>query len=190
MGGMGDQNRAEKMNHQQVIFGLLEFVISICVSFILIFGSYRLFLVFTRRLDEEKKLQQKNISIGILLGSVFLGEAIIVKQAIYPVMAVIQLYVLGEDKTTAGFARMMGLSIGYMLLAGILALLCILFSFWLFNRMTPRIDQFAEIKNNNTAVAVFMALFIISLCLLMSAGVSGLTRALIPFPAVGSIPLT
>jgi len=178
------------MNGQQVIFGLLEFVISICVSFMLIFGSYRLFLVFTKRLDEEKSLAQKNISVGILLGAVFLGEAIVVKQAIYPVMAVIQLYVLGEDKNPAGFMKMMGLSIGYMLLAGILALLCILFSFWLFNRMTPRLDQFEEIKNNNAAVAVFMALFIISICLLMSTGVSGLTRALMPFPAVGSIPFT
>jgi len=58
----------------------------------------------------------------------------------------------------------------------------------MFNKLTPRIDHYEEIKNNNIAIALFMALFIIGICLLISAGVSGLTRALIPFPEVGSIP--
>ncbi len=84
---------------------------------------------------------------------------------------------------------MLGYSIGYVLLAGILALACILFSFWLFNKLTPRIDHFQEIKENNIAVALFMAIFIIAISFLISTGVSGLTRALIPFPEVGSIPI-
>jgi len=58
----------------------------------------------------------------------------------------------------------------------------------MFHRLTPRIDQYEEIKNNNIAIAIFMALFILGICLLISTGVSGLTRALIPFPEVGSIP--
>jgi len=70
-----------------------------------------------------------------------------------------------------------------------LALAVILFAFWLFNILTPRIDQYEEIKNDNRAVALFMALFIVGICLLMSSGVSGLTKALIPFPRIGSIPL-
>lgn len=178
------------MSWQQIIFGLIEFLLSILISIILIFGSYRLFLVFTARLDEEKQLRSKNKSIGIILGSTILGEAIVVKQAIYPVMAVIQIYILGQDKNIANFFAMIGLSIGYVVLAGFLALACILFSFWMFNRMTPRIDQFEEIKKDNLAVAIFMGFFILAICFLISSGVAGLTRALIPFPEVGSIPLT
>ena len=177
------------MSSQQVIFGLLEFFVSIFISFILIFGSYRLFLILTPRFDEEHQLKQKNISVGLILGGVFLGEAIVVKQAIYPVMAVIQIFVLGQEKNPGNFFKMLGFSAGYIILAGVLALVCILFSFWLFNKMTPRIDLFEEIKNNNMAVALFMALFIVSICLLISSGVSGLTRALVPFPKVGSFPL-
>lgn len=177
------------MSVQQIIFGLLEFSVTILISFILIFGSYRLFLILTPRFDEEHQLKKKNTSVGIILGSVLLGEAIVVKQAVYPVMAVIQIFVLGQERGIANFLKMIGLSVGYVVLAGILALVCILFSFWLFNRLTPKIDQYEEIKKNNLAVALFMAFFIVAVCLLISQGVSGLTKALIPFPEVGAIPL-
>jgi uncharacterized membrane protein YjfL (UPF0719 family) len=177
------------MSGQQIIFGLLEFLVSVLISFILIFGSYRIVLVLTRRIDEEKQLKKKNVSVGVLLGSIFIGEALVVKQALYPVMAVIQLFVLGQEKDTAGFFEALLYSFGYVFLAGILAILCILFGFWLFNRLTPNIDTYREILDNNLAVAVLMALFIVGICLMMSAGVSGLVRALIPFPEIGSIPL-
>ncbi|MFC2168475.1 DUF350 domain-containing protein [Acidobacteriota bacterium] len=178
------------MSWQQIAFGLIEFFISITVSFILIFGSYRLFLALTPKIDEERQLREGNISVGLILGSTIIGEAIVVKQAIYPVMAVIQIFVLGQDRNVGNFLKMVGFSIGYVLLAGILALGCILFSFWLFSKMTPRINQYEEIKNNNIAVALFMAFFIVAICFLVSSGVSGLARALIPFPEVGSLPLS
>jgi uncharacterized membrane protein YjfL (UPF0719 family) len=177
------------MSGQQIIFGLLEFLVSILISFILIFGSYRIILVLTRRFDEEKQLRKKNLSVGIVLGSIFIGEALVVKQALYPVMAVIQLFVLGQEKDMGSFMKVLLFGSGYVLLAGILAIICIFFSFWLFNRMTATIDTYKEIQDNNLAVAVMMALFIIGICLLMSEGVSGLVRALIPFPEIGTIPL-
>lgn len=176
------------MSGQQIIFGLLELLVSVFISFILIFGSYRLFLVLTPRFDEERQLKGKNTSVGIILGSILLGEALVVKQAIYPVMAVIQIFALGQERNILNFLKMLGYGAGYVLLAGILAIVCILFSLWLFNKLTPRIDHYQEIKDNNIAIAIFMALFIVGICLLISAGVSGLTRALIPFPEVGSIP--
>ena len=177
------------MSGQQIIFGLLEFLVSVLISFILIFGSYRIILILTRRLDEEKQLKKKNISVGIVLGSIFIGEALVVKQALYPVMAVIQLFILGQEKDAGSFAQVLLYGFGYVLVAGLLAILCILFCFWLFNRLTPHIDTYQEIQDNNLAVAVLMAFFIVGVCLLMSAGVSGLVRALIPFPEVGSVPL-
>ncbi len=176
------------MSWQQIIFGLLEFLVSVLISFILIFATYRLLLLITRHFDEENQLKRKNTSVGIVLGGILLGEAIVVRQAIYPVMAVIQIFVVGEKKGVSDFLEMLGLSIGYVLLAGILAILSILFSFWLFDKATPGIKQYEEIKNNNIAIAVFMSLVIIGICILISSGVSGLTRALIPFPPVGTIP--
>lgn len=177
------------MSLQQLLFGILDLLITILISFVLIFGSYRFILSATKKFDEEKQLKKKNLSVGISLGGIFVGEAIIVKSAVYPAMAVFQLYATGENRSFIDFVKTMGLSLGFILLTGILAVGIILFCFWLFNRLTPRLDQYEEILDDNRAVAIFMALFIISLCILMSSGVSGLTKALIPFPDVGSIPL-
>ncbi len=177
------------MSFQQIIFGLLEFLIAILISFVLVFGSYRILLVLTKRIDEEQQLKKKNKSVGLVLGSILLGETLVVKHALYPVMAVIQLFVLGQQRSLGNFAKVLSYSLGYVVLAGLLAIFCVLFCFWLFNRLTPRIDQYEEIKNDNMAVALLMALFIVGICLLMSAGVSALVRALIPFPEIGSIPL-
>jgi uncharacterized membrane protein YjfL (UPF0719 family) len=177
------------MSAQQIIFGLLEFLISILLSFILIFGSYRLLLILSPRFDEERQLRKKNASVGIVLGGILLGEAIVVKQALYPMMAVIQLFVVGQEKNFGNFALAVLYSLGYVLIAGVLAIGCIFFSFWMFNLLTPRINQYQEIQDNNLGIALFMALFIIAVCLLMSSGISGLVRALIPFPEIGSVPL-
>lgn len=177
------------MNWQQVIFGFIEFFVSIFVSLTLIFLCYRLFLLITHKFDDERQLLGENKAVGLVLGSVVLGEALVVKQAIYPVIAVIQIFILGEESNIGNFLKMLGYGFGYILITAILALASILFSFWLFNKITPRLDHYEEIKKNNIAVAIFVGFFVVSIAILMSAGVSGLTKALIPFPSVGSVAI-
>ncbi|MCJ7680448.1 MAG: DUF350 domain-containing protein, partial [Candidatus Aminicenantes bacterium] len=155
----------------------------------LVFVSYRLILMMSRKFDEEHHLKENKVSVGVILGSMLLGEAIILKQAIYPVMAVIQLFILGGDRGVGRFFSTVGLAFGFVVVVGILAVFTVSFCFWLFNHLTPQIDQYEEIKKGNLAVAVLMAFFIIGICLLLSEGISGLVKALVPFPEIGSIPL-
>ena len=177
------------MSIQQILIGLIQFVLTIFISFFLVFVSYRLILMLSRKFDEERHLKDNKVSVGVLLGSILLGEAIILKQAVYPVMAVVQLYVLEGNRGTGRFLSTLGMALGHVVVVGILAVLTITFCFWLFNRLTPKIDQLKEIKEGNLAVAVFMAFFIIGICLLLSDGISGLAKALVPFPEIGTIPL-
>jgi len=177
------------MNLLQILMGTLELLVTVLISFVLIFFSYRIILMLTKKFDEEKQLKKKNVSVGIVLGGIFVGEAVVVKSAVYPAMAVFQLYATGERHSFFILLKTVGISLAFILLTGLLAVAVILLCFWLFNRLTPRINQYEEVLDDNRAVAVLMALFIVALCILMSSGVSGLTKALIPFPDVGSIPL-
>ncbi len=177
------------MSPQQIMFGLFELMLSVLISFFLIFATYRILLALTRRFDEEKQLKSGNKAVGIVLGSILIGEVIVVKQAVYPVMAVLQIFFMGEKRSVPAFLELAGLSVGYVLLAGVLAVFSILFSLWLFDKMTPGIDEYEEVKGGNIAVAVFLAMMIVAVSLLISSGVSGLTKALIPFPPIGSVPL-
>jgi uncharacterized membrane protein YjfL (UPF0719 family) len=177
------------MSGQQILFGVLEFAVSILVAFVLTFATYKLLLKISRRFDEENQLKRKNGAVGVMMGGILVGQAIIVKQSLYPVMAVFQLYTTGSDKTTAAFLKMLALGAGYIVLSGILAVAAILLAFWLFDKMTPGLDQYQEIRDGNLAVAIFMALYVFALSLLLSSGVAALTRALVPFPQVGAVPL-
>ncbi len=177
------------MSGQQVLFGFLEFVLTILTSFFLTFATYKFLLRLTPHFDEEKQLHRKNAAVGLVLGSILVGQAVVVKQALFPVMAVVQIYATGPVRTFPSLLKMLGLSAGYVLIAGILAVLAIVLSFWLFDKLTPGLDQYHEVREGNLAVAVFMALFLVAVCILISSGVSALTRALIPFPRIGSIPL-
>jgi len=178
------------MSGQQVVLGLLEFILTLVIGFFLVFATYKVLLKLTPRFDQEKQLHRRNTAVGLALGSILVGEAIIVMQAIYPVMAVVQIYTLDSSKDLGALLRTVVLVVGHILLAGLLAVLSILLSFWLFDILTPGIDQYHEIREGNIAIAVFMALLIVAMSLLVSSGVSALTRALIPFPKAGSIPLT
>lgn len=178
------------MSGQQVVLGLLEFVLTLVIGFFLVFATYKVLLKLTPRFDQVKQLHRGNAAVGVALGSILVGQAIIVMQAVYPVMAVVQLYALDSGRDAGALLRTVGLIVGYILLAGLLAVLSILLSFWLFDKLTPGIDEYHEIREGNVAIAVFMALLIVAMSLLVSSGVAALTRALIPFPKAGSIPLT
>ncbi len=177
------------MSLQQVLFGLYELTVSILISFIVIFATYKIILALTKGFDEETQLKRGNAAVGVVLGGIVVGEVIIVRQAVYPVMAVLQIFAMGGDRSLPAFLKLIGLSLGYVFLAAVLAVLGILFSLWLFDKMTPGIKQVEEVKAGNVAVAVFMALLIVAVSILISSGVSGLTRALIPFPEVGALPI-
>lgn len=177
------------MSLEQLLFGFFELLISALISFVLIFATYRVILAVTRRFDEENQLKRGNAAVGIVLGGILVGEVLVVRQAIYPVMAVLQIFVMGGERSLPAFLKLAGLSVGYVFLAGVLAVLCILFSLWLFDRMTPGIEEYEEIKAGNIAVAVFMALLIVAVSILIGSGVSGLTKALVPFPEVGTVPI-
>jgi uncharacterized membrane protein YjfL (UPF0719 family) len=177
------------MFFQQLLLGLLEFLLSILLCFVLVFGTYRLYLALTPKLDEERQLRNKNRSMGLFFGSILLGEAIVVKQAVYPVMAVVQIFITSGERGAAGFFRMLGLALGSIVLSGLLALFCMLFCLWLFNRLTPGLDLRGEIEKDNLAVAMMTGLLIVGISLLISEGVAGLTKALVPFPDVGTLPL-
>jgi hypothetical protein len=109
-------------------------------------------------------------------------------QAIYPVMAVVQIYTLDSSKDFGPAQD--GRPGRQPTCSRMLAVLAILLSFWLFDKLTPGIDEYHEIREGNVAIAVFMALLIVAMSLIVSSGVAALTRALIPFPKIGSVPLT
>jgi uncharacterized membrane protein YjfL (UPF0719 family) len=57
---------------------------------------------------------------------------------------------------------------------------------WIFNRLTPGVDEVAEVRNGNVAVAVVLAAILVSFAMLASGGLDAILAGLIPFPTLPS----
>ena len=157
---------------------LLVSVAQIVVAVILAaFASYLGLLLFnraTRDLDEWAELRRGNTAMGLVLGSIILGIALILRPALtvpaiadtgtrlYPVIALL----------VQAAAILLGL---------VLALSAIIFAVGLFDRLTGQIDELAELQQGNVAVAAVMVGVILAASLLMSRAIEQIVAWFVVF---------
>jgi uncharacterized membrane protein YjfL (UPF0719 family) len=68
------------------------------------------------------------------------------------------------------------------LLAGlVLSVLSILFSVWLFDRLTTRLDEWAELKGGNVAVAALLAGVMLAVSLLVGVALEAIFGLVTPY---------
>lgn len=176
------------MESVAVISGIVELVLSFVLGILVAYTSFRLFARITRDLEEVEELRKNNTAVGVMLGAMLIGSALILRKALFPAISSLQT-ALYEGMCLQGFLQTAGLSLVYVLLALALAVGGIGFSTRLFLRLTHDIDELSEIKQNNVAVAVTLGCVIIVMSLFLSQGVQSFLSALIPYPAVESIQI-
>jgi uncharacterized membrane protein YjfL (UPF0719 family) len=55
--------------------------------------------------------------------------------------------------------------------------------------LTRRIDELAEIKNNNVAVAIILAVVLVIMGLFLADGINSFLNAVVPFPKLQEIEI-
>ena len=90
------------MDVSSLLAGLLAYVLSVVASVLLVFGTYRLNTILTRRIDEERLLKEGHRSVAIALGAVVLSQAILLRHAIFPSMVVLRGLFLDRPGLGAG----------------------------------------------------------------------------------------
>jgi uncharacterized membrane protein YjfL (UPF0719 family) len=173
------------MDFGSVGAGLLAYVLSVVASVVLVFGTYRLNTVLTRRIDEERLLQEGHRSVAISLGTVVLCQAILLRHAIFPSMVVLR--DLRPGLTTALWA--VAQCLAFFAVVAFLAVGSVALASWLFTRMTPHLPEPEEILRDNVAVAIFFAAVLLGITALLNEGLEDLSRSLIPHASSGIIRL-
>jgi uncharacterized membrane protein YjfL (UPF0719 family) len=180
---LGDAAMTQKV---VLITGCVELVLSFILGIGVAYVSFRTFARMTRDIDEMKEIRNNNAAAGILLACMMISAAIVIRQAIYPIISTLQTKLFAGLSATALLA-FAGLSILYLLLATVFAILAIATGTRIFMRLTREIDELAEISRNNVAVAVTLGSVIIVMGLFLSLGVLSLLSAIIPEPALETI---
>ena len=162
-----------------LLAGLLAYAVAVVASTLLIFLAYRVNLLVTRS-QEEEMLLSGHRSIAIAMGAILLSEAVLLRHAVFPVMAVVRdlfLQPIGAARTLAVVLQ----CALFFVIIGVLSIASVIVSVWLFTRLTGRIPEQEEIRKDNVAVAIFFALTILSVTVIVNEGMEDLSRSLIPY---------
>jgi uncharacterized membrane protein YjfL (UPF0719 family) len=176
------------MDIGSVAAGFLAWALSVAASMLLVFGTFRLKTFLTRTIDEETLLRQGNRSVGIALGAVVLGQAILLRHAVFPSMVVLRELFLAAP-SAGEVARAVGQCLLFFLVVGLLAAGSVALAGWLFVRMTGPLPETEEMLRDNVAVAVFYACVVLAVTVLVNEGLEDLSRSLIPHARTGIIHL-
>jgi uncharacterized membrane protein YjfL (UPF0719 family) len=169
-----------------LVIGLAELALSLLLAFLTTWFAFKRFSRLTRDVEEMKELRANNTAVGILLGSTVLSIALVVRQAAYPMISSLET-VVHKGLSFMGVLKGIGVAAASITLSMIIALLAIWTAVRLFLRLTKEIDEMAEIRRNNVAVAIVLGCLIIVVGLFLGQGIQSLLAAMIPMPAFGQI---
>jgi uncharacterized membrane protein YjfL (UPF0719 family) len=162
-----------------VVAGLVAYGVALLASTFLVFLTYRINLLVTRR-QEEQMLLQGHRSIAISMGAILLSQAVLLRHAVFPIMAVVRdlfLQPAGVGRTLMVVAQC---AIFFVIIA-LLSVGSVWAAVFLFTRLTGSIPEQEEIRKDNVAIALFFAFTVIAVTLIVNEGMEDLSRSLIPY---------
>lgn len=168
-----------------LISGLTQIALSFIIGVLFIYGAFKIFQKATKDIDDISELKNNNVAYSIMNGSVIFSVILIVKNSLEPAVTVLSNALRNPDTTFLTYAETAGIMLGHIVLSGALAFLCVYFALRFFMRLTRDLEEFEEIKKNNIAVGILVAVVIISMAIILQSGIQTLLDSLIPFPSIG-----
>ena len=178
------------MSNQMIglICGVFHLVLSFLLALITTFGSFKIFEKLTRNIDEVSELKSNNVAVSIMMGGMLLSSAIIIKTVARPAISTLQVH-LYEGITGLTVLKTLGFLAAYVAGAMVLAITAVWVAVWCFMVLTRKMDELAEIKNNNVAVAIILAVVLVIMGLFLADGINSFLNAVVPFPKLQEIEI-
>ena len=169
------------MNTNLFILSLIEIVLSIIITVVIIFMTYKILKwLFFRDHD----LRGDNLAFTIFTSGIVLSVGIILSEILPSITNIIR---LSTTQTEAIDISTIALYSGLYLLIGFVASVFINASvFFLFSMLTTGVNEFKEIKNNNISVAILIVAILISITIILKDSIALLISSLIPYPEVSN----
>ncbi len=169
------------MNSKLFTLSLIEIVLSILITVVIIFSTYKILKwLFFRKHD----LRGDNLAFTIFTSGIILSVGIILSTILPSITNIIRLSTTQiEVVETATIVLYSGL---YLLIGFIIAVLINASVFFLFSLLTTGVDEFKEIKNNNISVAILVVTILISITIILKDSIALLISSLVPYPEVSN----
>lgn len=168
------------MNGALLAAGAVKLFIGIGLGGLGVVLAYRL---LSRVLHGDGHLLEDNPAAGILHASALLSLGILARQSLTSLYDTLDLVLLrGEVLKT--LPRVLFLGVMHVGLALALGSVLLGLGVWLFNRLTPGIDEVAAVRAGKVGPALVLGAILVSFALLAAPGLEALLSGLVPYPAL------
>lgn len=169
------------MNGALLAAGAVKLVLGIGLGGLGVFIAWKL---LSRLLSSAEGVPlEDNPAAGVLHASALLSLSLLVRQTLGALFDTIDLFIARGDATsTLPRVLLLGglhVALGLGLAVGLLAL-----GLWLFDRLTPGLDELAAMRAGKVGPALVLGAILVSLALLASPGLEALLAGLIPWPSL------
>lgn len=153
----------------QLWLSFIQLVIAVILGAIAAYLALFLFQWFTRGVDEWQMLRDGNTAVGIVLGGMLVAVAIILRPALTVDRS-------AWDVGGSAFGQVLLTEALQLVVGLILAVVTLEIALFLFSALTRGIDEVAELKKGNLAIAGLLAGVLIGMGLMVSPAVSEVMR--------------
>lgn len=150
----------------QLILGLVLAVVSIYIG-MWSFGR------MTKGIDEMAELRKGNVAVGILMAAVIFSIATVVQSGVSGITNGLK-----PGLTIDQLVSVLGVGILQLLVGIVVAVIAIYLAINALDKITTEINEKAELKKGNVAVAIIMAGVLLAVSFVVQAGVSGISKAI------------
>jgi uncharacterized membrane protein YjfL (UPF0719 family) len=170
---------AAKPDVNTALVGLAVSVIQVLVSLgfamLAVYAGIRIFDKFTKGIDEMAELKRGNIAIGVLLAAVILSYATVIAGGVGSLTNVV--LNIASQSVKASIVALVGGIINLLVALG-LASAAIYLALSIFGKITKDMDEEAELRRGNVAVALLLAGILLAVSTVIAAGVASVGTAI------------
>ena len=166
------------MNSKLTLLALIEILTALSLGIAILAATYLLLKYIGKK---RYGIDENNHAFGIFMASVLFSVGYLVSGVIQPLLSLFRILSTRDTSTIHLMYSFIGYGAIYIMMAFVVAVLVCLLGAVIYNYITP-IDEIAELKNNNLAVALVVGSMIITLTLMTHDGVELLIESFIPYP--------
>lgn len=169
------------MNTQIFTLALIEIILSMVVTIVIIFISYK---ILHRLFFKKQDLVGHDMAFTIFTSGVILSIGLILSEIMPSITNIIRLSTTQTDVVDMPtIIKYSALYLGIGFLAAVLINMAV---FFLFSMLTKGVDEFRAIQNNNTSVAILIVAILLSITIMIKGSIALLISSLVPYPQVSN----
>ncbi len=185
--GVSAETVEQFVNTDILLQGLIELPLAFIGTVIVFLLGVKLSDLLTGTIDELAELKKNNVASAIYTASTLFGLMYLVKEAaLKPLYPALNRLIIGRASTEQIVLTVVLIPV-FFVVTGVITLLLTRLAQGVFMLLTRKVDEMAELKKNNVAIALILAALTISVVILVTHGMNVLAEGFVPAPpaAVG-----